>query len=346
MNFLKTLKGFVTTGSATEPEHSSDSNDSPGNGYTCVPLRSDIVPAWSGLTERVAEVEESVEKRYEETLAEQLDSHTLDIENDTWAVFAGADLIAVGLVNVEQTPDPDGLHHLDLQFLIDPAHYEPVGPWLLRAMEDRAIALANERGVDGPRCLQVFGVGVDSPQAVLLSRHGYGQVRLFDKMRMSLDCLPEGFQPRPRTDAIVVRKVQQSDQEAVREAHIDAFRDHWGEAPPTAEVWDEDWNSLSASPEYSTVAVDPDGRVLAYCLALHAVPREVYLTLVGVRREGRRRGLAPSVLTTAIRAAADSGDIDTITLHVDTTSPTGADNLYLKLGFNSGVVTAAMRKDA
>lgn len=346
MNFLETLKGFVTSDSAKEPEHSHTTGDSPGEGYTCVPLRSDLVPAWSGLTGRVAEVEESVEKRYEETLAESLDAPTLDLEKDTWAVFAGDDLVAVGLISVEETPDPDGLSHLDLQFLIDPAHYDPIGPWLLPTMEKRVIELADERGITGPRCLQTFGVGVNSPQAALLARHGYGQVRLFDKMKLSLDALPDDFQPRPRTDAIVVRKVQESDQEAAREAHIDAFRDHWGEAPPTAEIWDEDWHSISASPEYSVVAVDPDGRVLAYCLALQTVPREVYLALVGVRREGRRRGLAPAVLTTAIRAAADSGDIDSITLHVDTTSPTGADGLYRKLGFDNGVVTSVMRKDA
>lgn len=314
-------------------------------GYTCTPLSSELVEAWSDLTRSTAQVDETVAPRFPETLAERLDSPTLDIAKDTWAVFSDGDLVAVGICSVADTPDDEGYLHLDLSLLVHPDHrYTPVSDWLLDQLEQRSLESADHRGTDGSRCWQTWGIGEGSWISALLDARGYRQVRRFDKMVLDLSEAPDDTVVKPRTDNVTVRAVDPDDETEVHDAHIDAFRDHWGEAPPTEAEWAEGWDSMGASPDTSTVAVDPDGRVLAYCLTGMYVPGELYLELVGVRREARGRGLAPAVLHHSIRAAVGRGDIGKITLHVDTTSPTGADGLYLKVGFRHGVVTSVMRK--
>jgi mycothiol synthase len=53
---------------------------------------------------------------------------------------------------------------------------------------------------------------------------------------------------------------------------------------------------------------------------------------VGVTRAWRKRGIAPALLATTLRAIAEAG-LDKAVLDVDSDSPTGALGLYTGLGF-------------
>ena len=61
-------------------------------------------------------------------------------------------------------------------------------------------------------------------------------------------------------------------------------------------------------------------------------PGVSHVELVGTRREARGRGLARQVLLGSLRAAREAGQ-RVSELEVDSTSPTGADRLYVSVGY-------------
>ena len=126
-------------------------------------------------------------------------------------------------------------------------------------------------------------------------------------------------------------------------AHNAAFTDHWGSSVGAGDVAVLD--RTVQRKQFSTLAVDEDGAVLAYVMVSQWVPREAYVDLVGTVREARGRGLAAAALGRSIRLAAESGEFDVIELGVDSDSPTGATRLYERLGFTLARVMAAMQKD-
>lgn len=122
-------------------------------------------------------------------------------------------------------------------------------------------------------------------------------------------------------------------------ARNDAFRDHWGSLPTSEESWRTFVDGEFLRPDLSRLALDAEGRVIALCLvsvneddweALGA--SHAYIDLIGVVRDHRRRGLAPRVISDALRAVARAG-LEKTVLDVDTESPTGANSLYEGLGF-------------
>ena len=126
--------------------------------------------------------------------------------------------------------------------------------------------------------------------------------------------------------------------EATRLARNDAFRDHWGSLETPAERWSHFVDGPHLRPDLSWLAVEGD-RVVA--LALGTVNEDdweaqgyssVYIDLIGVTRDRRGRRLAPAVITALLRSARDAG-LDKAVLDVDTESPTGANSLYGRLGF-------------
>ena len=127
-----------------------------------------------------------------------------------------------------------------------------------------------------------------------------------------------------------------------RLARNDSFRDHWGSLPSSPEGWHKFVTGAVFRPDLSRLVLDDTGAVAAFCLV--SVNKEdwatlgtphAYIDLVGVVRAHRRRGLAPLVISAAL-AAITAADLPTALLDVDTASPTGADALYVNLGFAPG----------
>ncbi|WES62890.1 GNAT family N-acetyltransferase [Microbacter sp. GSS18] len=124
-----------------------------------------------------------------------------------------------------------------------------------------------------------------------------------------------------------------------RLARNDAFRDHWGSLPSAPERWQQFVGGPFFRPDLSTLAVDADGRIVAFCLAsvneddwATLGASNSYIDLIGVVRDHRGQGLAPRVIARTLQAITDAGLSKTV-LDVDTDSPTGANTLYEGLGF-------------
>ncbi|MDT0185131.1 GNAT family N-acetyltransferase [Microbacterium sp. ARD31] len=127
--------------------------------------------------------------------------------------------------------------------------------------------------------------------------------------------------------------------EDARQARNDAFRDHWGSLPSSPDRWQKFVGGPFLRPDLSTLALDADGRIVAFCLAsvneddwVTLGATNSYIDLIGVVRDRRGQGLAPRVVARTLRAMTDAGLAKAV-LDVDTESPTGANTLYERLGF-------------
>lgn len=157
-----------------------------------------------------------------------------------------------------------------------------------RFAQDNACNIA---GGDGrvPR-LRIHMEQQHGHQAGLFRKSGYSIVRYFNEMHRPLDL--------PLPDVVLdhgLELVAMSPgiSEAVRQAHNDAFRDHWGSEPRDEESWGFTVHDPQARPDLSGVVVDPATGAVAGCqLASHdresSVSRgflEGYTEQLGVRRE-------------------------------------------------------------
>ncbi|MEW2290973.1 GNAT family N-acetyltransferase [Streptomyces sp. NPDC047841] len=71
--------------------------------------------------------------------------------------------------------------------------------------------------------------------------------------------------------------------------------------------------------------------------------RDLYVSVVGTTRAGRRRGIATALLAHTLRIAGRDG-FDSTSLEVDMNSPTGALELYQRLGYETYRTFVLQRK--
>ncbi|WP_129785174.1 GNAT family N-acetyltransferase [Promicromonospora panici] len=188
----------------------------------------------------------------------------------------------------------------------------------------------------------------------LLRAGGFEPIRYFANLVRDLSApVPAvGLEPPlrllPWSDAL---------EDAARLARNDAFREHWGSQPRTAESWRAHRSHFV--PEWSFVVVDesveyegseseqPGDVTVApgtpYVVGLHRAERYEhdwesqgytagYTGLLGVRRAYRGRRIAAALLTHAMHVYAADG-MQYAELDVDADNPTGAPALYARLGY-------------
>lgn len=309
-------------------------------------LDASAVPSWAALTTLLAEVDDTEETYEPEDLAEELEEHGFTPERDSWAVWDGDALVGYGQVRVGMLLDHEGRVRSFLGGGVHPGHRcRGLGTALMDRMEQRARELAAERHPGQELYWRASGGLEGSSARELLERRGYRVVRWFSLLSRPLPGEPVAA-PDPESLGVRLVSPGEEHEEATRLAQNEAFRDHWGSAPITAEAWHDHWASRASRPALSTLALDTQDRVLAYVLCGQWSPGELHVTLVGTVREARGRGLAAACLARTIALAADAGEHRVIELEVDSESPTGATRLYERVGFAQRKQFASMSKDA
>jgi ribosomal protein S18 acetylase RimI-like enzyme len=136
--------------------------------------------------------------------------------------------------------------------------------------------------------------------------------------------------------------------EAVYQAHQDAFAQNWAFQRRDRESWTRlTVGAASFAPELSFLVYGSDSvsaGLAGYLLAYRGSdPARAYVGQIGVLPAHRRRGLAGAMLAAALAAAAEAGR-STVGLSVDAASPTGAVSVYERAGFHveSTAVTYAV----
>lgn len=306
--------------------------------WTCI----DDVPAWTVLTNVLAVADDTGEFYDEEDLAEELTEAGVDPQQDTWAVWDSGEMVAYGQVRVYDLTN-EGAVRCDLSGGVLPSHRgRGIGRELLQRMESRAQQLARTRHPGVPIRLGVPGQGEGADVRSLLDRSGYRPVRYFTQMVIP-DLAGAQF-AKPASTVVPVDAADPAQREAIRVAHADSFRDHWGSTVWSPQKWDDFMLGRPFRGNQSRIAVDTDGTVLAFTLGSRYVEGEFYIGIVGTRRQARGRGLAKATLLGALAAAQEAG-FERAELDVDSQNPTGALGLYEATGFTTAKVKAAYAKD-
>ena len=164
---------------------------------------------------------------------------------------------------------------------------------------------------------------------------GFRRARWYLDMRRDLDApIPE----EPDLGAVRIELYDAALAERVRLVHNDAFADHWGSEPLTAEIWGRDFvGDPRFRPDLSLVARDGD-EIVGYAVNYVFEPdwaatgvREGWVGQLGVRRMWRRRGLATALLVRSMTTFAAAG-LDVAMLGVDAENLTGAVGVYERVG--------------
>ena len=161
---------------------------------------------------------------------------------------------------------------------------------------DAVLAWANASEVE------VLDSNVDALAA--LERHGFEPPAADEPFMFHLVRELDGLLQPPLPDGFELRTVDEADVESRVDAHRSAF-------DPSRVTVESYRNVMAAWPyrsDLDCIAVAPDGRVAAYCLAwLDDENRAGEFEPVGTHADFRRRGLASAVCTFALQRLRDEG---------------------------------------
>lgn len=211
-----------------------------------------------------------------------------------------------------------------------------LGTAVLRWSETRAREKLAAFDDQPPRFLEAWSDERWHDRRALLTAHGFEPVRYYHEMRRPLN---EPIPAAGLAEGLRFETWREELDNELRLAHNEAFSDHWGSEPLTAEVWH---SQFVGSPNFRsdlTVCVLDGRQISGYCLSYHA-PHEAEVTghadgwlgQIGVRRPWRKRGVATAIICRVMALMAEVG-LDRAALGVDSDNQSGALRLYERLGF-------------
>jgi mycothiol synthase len=223
-----------------------------------------------------------------------------------------------GYVDVD--PDPEPIYWVDLRVpLSEP---DDVRVALLDWVEGRA----RERGGE---VLRVHAASRDEPIKRLLEDRGSRVIRHFYRMRIELDREPS----EPHwLEGVTLRTATPDDAETVYAAHQESFEDHWEHTQMPFEEW-QHWLMREGFDPTLWFVLEDGGEVAAVelCREHEGEPGLGWVSVLGVRKQWRRRGLGRALLLHAFHEFRRRG-FHAAALGVDAESLTGANRLYESAG--------------
>ncbi|WP_200956419.1 GNAT family N-acetyltransferase [Nocardioides sp. Soil777] len=234
---------------------------------------------------------------------------------------------------------------------------------LVEWAEAQARSVGEGRGLD----VQQIDTGAfadDERQHRFLEGAGFTKVRTWWQMsrpvtadEATLVADPAGWERKGVRFRLVGREEDgMPDESCLRAVHDvleGAFTDHFNSAEETFDEfihrlredpghrWDHWWLAeLLDDPE----APEPVGALVGTVSESDGGPDGSYVSYLGVLESARGRGVATGLLRTIVADAA-ARDRDRVGLEVDADSPTGADGLYVAMGWETRYVTESWHKD-
>ncbi|MBP3044315.1 GNAT family N-acetyltransferase [Arthrobacter jiangjiafuii] len=305
----------------------------PATGLRWRAISAEDVDAWLELVRRIAAVDKPgyVQQRadLEHVLAASSDNPARD-------TLLGLDRNGVPraygyLVRTEGSDKIHGAGGVDPQW-----RRRGIGTAMLRWQQQRARERLLETGHE--KGLLRFMAEEDNASHVALFHAAGGKVvRYFTEMSRPLDA---GIADVPLPEGLEYVTFHEDISEALRVAHNEVFRDHWGSEERDSERWQHNVEHPHFRADWTFVVMDTAaGEIAGYNIASFDPEAknltgytEGYTELLGVRRNWRGLGLAPAMLGEAMRRYKASG-MERAGLGVDTENPSGALGLYERLGY-------------
>jgi ribosomal protein S18 acetylase RimI-like enzyme len=256
--------------------------------------------------------------------------------------------------------------------VVDPRLEDAQADTVAAALFGWAVRAARRVGRDRGLSVQQIDSGAfagDERQHRWLRNAGFEKVRTW--WQMSRPVTPADARTEVRTGAGVrIRRVRRvgsgmPDEQDLRVVHHvleSAFADHFNSHEETFDEfvsrlredpghrWDHWWIAelVDAGADGKEGAAEPAGALVgsvSEAAAGDTGERDgSYVEYIGVLQNARGRGVATSLLNTVIADAAANGR-DRVGLEVDADSPTGAEGLYLSMGWTTQYVTESWHRN-
>ncbi|WP_129338576.1 GNAT family N-acetyltransferase [Cellulomonas endophytica] len=301
------------------------------------PLGPDDAADLHGLVAAVEEADRAPARMAPEEVAELFEGAWRDLALDTLG-GRDADGVLRAYADVDTAPGDRSVVRAFVRGGVHPDwRRRGVGTALLAWSQARARQLLAASGKELPARIALYADDSAAATVALLERSPFTPARYYTDMRRDL-AVPL---PQPRAlDGVRLEPWSPERDESVRVAHNEAFSDHWGSEPRTAEQWTQHRSMFA--PGWSVVAVDTaSDEVVGYALSGRYEQdwpvvgySSGYTELLGVRRPWRGRGLAVALLVAVMEAYRADG-MQFAELGVDTANPSGAHGLYASLGYEA-----------
>jgi ribosomal protein S18 acetylase RimI-like enzyme len=314
-------------------------------GVSWTPLTAEELPELSGLLTAIEHYDEPVERHSVEELQEAYAEHGADpAHNARLGRDSGGTLVAYGWVH--PFPGDTSPRRVYLDGGVHPGwRRRGIGQDLLDWQIERSREWYQEtlQPEHGPLELRIAVEEKFTGRAALVTGRGFTAVRWFADMTCRFGELPGGIPALRQLPGIRIEPYRAEVSEQVRQAHNEAFADHWGSQPIPQVRWQQDLNAASSRPEWSWIAVDTEtDEVAGYAMSSAYQQdwdaqgfREGWTDRLGVRRRWRNRGIAKALLIASMHSFQSAG-LEAAGLGVDTDNPTGAFGLYARLGYERG----------
>ncbi len=307
-------------------------------GYVWRRARKEDVPA---VYQLLLAVDRADGKNFAGTLADQ----TREFD-DPWSPPGTDSLIALtaagqaaAYARVLVNPEPETGAELRTFMFADvhPEHRgRGLGEFVLSWMEARGTERLRALPGNQPRLLRLFCLDTRRDRIALFEQHGFKPIRYGYRMRRDLH---QPIPDAPLPASLTLRTYSPEVDERLWRAFNEAFRDHWGFEPVTAEDWRMFFIENSGfRADLTFVAMDGE-EVAGFSVNKVSLEENArdgmqkgWIGDLGTRRPWRKRGVASALLAASMRAFQAAG-LEYAVLGVDTENPTGALRVYERMGF-------------
>lgn len=300
------------------------------------PLRESDYAILAELLNDSSVVDGRAQRQVADELREEFESHPVSLDNHTLAAWNDGQLI--GVIYAYYLPSEVREVRCYLFGTVAPSFRgRGIGRHLLAWGEHTAAGLLRSSPSDLPRYVRVDTPRANTSAIRLYERAGLAPIRYFADLRLRL---AQSAAPvaTGTTGVRIVPWDLARNHEALTVKNS-AFEDHWGSTPMTPEWWESKTSGFGSRADWSYFALNDADEIVGFLLT-HRYEADdellggtyAWVDNIGTLKHWRGRGVATSLLTTAIARYRSEG-LDFAALGVDSDNPTGAYRLYESVGF-------------